>query len=949
MFVLFFAALKVAGQTTGYLRFDTVKIMKQNGSCELYIINKTKDSLGLLTNVGGGLTQFIKPKMLNDSTIVIGLDTLSIPGAGGGSGISGLTAGRVTLSTSSTTVGDDAGLTYDATTNKVTTDSVIVLKARSDVFTLNWGFKPDSVNAFGNSITFGANASPVDSAYPNRIADTLNVTLHNYAVAGTGIYAITASALRYMSVMHNGVTIFNGGFNTLRNNNILSGLSGRKTQNAIIWGYKSAFANHFLKSYVGVSDASVTRTGSWFTNWDATAATGKATNGAFSMSTGAYYEYTFTDSTVVVGLIGQNDAVQAGSTYDIYIDGGLVYSGSTSDKADGIYDGHADNGNHIAMAEIITGLSYSSHTLKVENTGSGVFIADYIGHLRPARNSPQLLMYEIPYMKGAGYTGGHSSIARTDTMNLRLDSLNATFPTAYKDYAFLLQTNTAYDTTIGTDADNIHLNNVGHGQLASLAYPYLLGSNYDKGTLHATENGLYYKDANSDYKVILGEGNVNYLSKFSASNKITNSLLQDDGTYVGIGQTPSTYKLSVAGSLRSTTDAYFATSSGNVGIGTTSPGFKLDVNGFGNFQGNVSSRGSSAGFALESRASGTYAWAIYADNDAIKFLTNQGNYDHVKLWNRGGITIGHATETSASDLGSTLDVHGSVRIDKDSVGYTSGSNEQVLYIDTLTGKVKRGAAAGGSLSGSGTSGRIAYWNGASSLTSNSNFLFNGSVFSTGTTNTQGQLNVGGNKDLTSSGAQTYLAAATYTDQITSASGTASSYSINLIAAPTIAAANSSVTFPSITNLFVDPPAAGTNATITNKYAIQTGTNGHIRIQGKLYLTDRDSSATPANVAWIDPNTEQLKVAPYQRTLKGTTNWTPGVVSAGSSTSTSFTVTGASVGDPVSISKLAAYSNGEIYDAFVSATNTVTIRVHNVSTGSANYSSAADYNVVVHKY
>lgn len=80
MFVLLFAALKVAGQTTGYFRFDTVRIMKQNGTCELYLINKTKDSLGLLTNVGGGLTQFRKSKMLNDSTVIIGLDTLVVPG-----------------------------------------------------------------------------------------------------------------------------------------------------------------------------------------------------------------------------------------------------------------------------------------------------------------------------------------------------------------------------------------------------------------------------------------------------------------------------------------------------------------------------------------------------------------------------------------------------------------------------------------------------------------------------------------------------------------------------------------------------------------------------------------------------------------------------------------------------------------------------------------------------
>jgi hypothetical protein len=257
-------------------------------------------------------------------------------------------------------------------------------------------------------------------------------------------------------------------------------------------------------------------------------------------------------------------------------------------------------------------------------------------------------------------------------------------------------------------------------------------------------------------------------------------------------------------------------------------------------------------------------------------------------------------------------------------------------------------SGGGGISGL-TSGRVTLSTGSTSIGDDADLLFDGSSLSVSTTNTQGQLNVGGNKNLSSSGAQQYNAAATYTDNTTAASGTANSYSINLFSQPTIAATNSSVTFPSITTLFVNAPTAGTNATITNPYAFQTGTNGHARIQGKLFLPTRDSSASPANIAWVDPVTEQLKVGPYQQTLKGTKNWTPGSVSAGSSTSTTLTVTGAAVGDPVSVCKLGGYSNGEIYDAFVSATNTVTIRVHNVSTGSANYSSAADYNVVVHKY
>lgn len=72
---------EVSGQTKHYLRFDSIYVMRENGNGELILLNSTRDSSGgVLTNIGKGRTAFLKTRVLNDSTVIIGKDTLVING-----------------------------------------------------------------------------------------------------------------------------------------------------------------------------------------------------------------------------------------------------------------------------------------------------------------------------------------------------------------------------------------------------------------------------------------------------------------------------------------------------------------------------------------------------------------------------------------------------------------------------------------------------------------------------------------------------------------------------------------------------------------------------------------------------------------------------------------------------------------------------------------------------
>ena len=170
---------------------------------------------------------------------------------------------------------------------------------------------------------------------------------------------------------------------------------------------------------------------------------------------------------------------------------------------------------------------------------------------------------------------------------------------------------------------------------------------------------------------------TNYVIK-ATGTALGNSLIWDNGTNVGIGNTNTSYTLDVSGSLRSTTSAYFATTSGSVGIGTTIPSAKLFLAGdFGidATSGVTSYKTSFIGGMYKSNSGGSGVFSStnnliiqgYTDGTAardIDFVTGVTPSSRLYINTSGNVGIG-----TSSPLGSSTEK--TLHLSDGGAGYTT--------------------------------------------------------------------------------------------------------------------------------------------------------------------------------------------------------------------------------------------------------------------------------------
>ena len=304
------------------------------------------------------------------------------------------------------------------------------------------------------------------------------------------------------------------------------------------------------------------------------------------------------------------------------------------------------------------------------------------------------------------YPTGYESIriydaTATDYLDLAHDGtdLNATFATTtlfnLDASAFVLEVSSD-NIGLGTTDPDAPLHTIGDAYFAAdsgytFDNPSADTDVYIKGNLEV--DGTFYGSISG---TIDGSGTASLIPKWSDSDTLTDSIIFDDATNIGIGTTDPNYKLDVAGSLRSTSTITFS------GLGATADNTVLVIDGNNNLNTDeIDPDVWTAGTLIDGNGTASYL-PYYSDADTLA-ITNTF-YD--------GTNIGIGT----TDPTRLLDVLGDMRLDGQLYDENNavGTPGQVLST-TATGV--DWIDASGTIDGSGTASYVTKWTDSDTLTS----------------------------------------------------------------------------------------------------------------------------------------------------------------------------------------------------------------------------------------
>ena len=226
------------------------------------------------------------------------------------------------------------------------------------------------------------------------------------------------------------------------------------------------------------------------------------------------------------------------------------------------------------------------------------------------------------------------------------------------------------------------------------------------------------------------------------------------------------------------------------------------------------------------------------NSNTVLNINNVSSQDIILGTGGGNVSIGTGGFTST--LGSTI-------LGISTIGTLSGTSATFSNNLGVTGLI---TASGGltSITGQtvniGTSGTTSPLNvyglitGTNGLTINSGTT---TLSATTISGTSGIFDVSGSRSGVSgvNGKYLRISSGTYTDTTTAASTTTSDFAFNSFNSPVLAATNNSVTTTHATTLYLAPPTAGTNQTITNSYGLWNA--GQSRMDGRLFVFDTTQS------------------------------------------------------------------------------------------------------------